>query len=213
MTENQRQFIEFALAHQALRFGTFTLKSGRNSPYFFNLGCFNSGASLRVLGEFYATCIQAAGIEFDMLFGPAYKGIPLVASISIAFSQLYHRDIPFCFNRKETKDHGEGGQLVGSALQGKVIIVDDVITAGTAINEVYPFLQQANAELAGIAIALNRQEKTNQGENAIANIEKKYETQVLSLIQFQDLLDYLQVDQKNHATLKLMQAYYQQFGC
>ena len=157
MQDYQREFIDFCLREDVLRFGEFTLKSGRTSPYFFNAGLFNSGSSLARLGEYYARALDQSEVEFDVLFGPAYKGIPLVTATAIAFANQHGRDLPWCFNRKEAKDHGEGGTLVGAPLAGRVLVVDDVITAGTAIREAVEIIESAGAELAGILIAVDRQ--------------------------------------------------------
>ncbi|EHM9244183.1 orotate phosphoribosyltransferase, partial [Salmonella enterica] len=154
MKPYQRQFIEFALNKQVLKFGEFTLKSGRQSPYFFNAGLFNTGRDLALLGRFYAEALVDSGIEFDLLFGPAYKGIPIATTAAVALAEHHDKDLPYCFNRKEAKDHGEGGNLVGSALQGRVMLVDDVITAGTAIRESMEIIQAHGATLAGVLISL-----------------------------------------------------------
>ncbi|MGL4626852.1 MAG: orotate phosphoribosyltransferase, partial [Plesiomonas shigelloides] len=159
MKAYQREFIEFALRKQVLRFGEFTLKSGRKSPYFFNAGLFNTGRDLAQLGRFYAAALNESGVEFDLLFGPAYKGIPIATTTAVALADHYDRDVPYCFNRKEAKTHGEGGNLVGSALQGRVMLVDDVITAGTAIRESMEIIAANQASLAGVMIALNRMER------------------------------------------------------
>ena len=159
MKPYQRQFIEFALNKQVLKFGEFTLKSGRKSPYFFNAGLFNTGRDLALLGRFYAEALVDSGIEFDLLFGPAYKGIPIATTTAVALAEHHDKDLPYCFNRKEAKDHGEGGNLVGSALQGRVMLVDDVITAGTAIRESMEIIQANGATLAGVLISLDRQER------------------------------------------------------
>ena len=159
MKPYQRQFIEFALSKQVLKFGEFTLKSGRKSPYFFNAGLFNTGRDLALLGRFYAEALVDSGIEFDLLFGPAYKGIPIATTTAVALAEHHDRDLPYCFNRKEAKTHGEGGNLVGSPLQGRVMLVDDVITAGTAIRESMEIIQAQGAQLAGVLISLDRQER------------------------------------------------------
>ena len=172
MQAYQREFIRFAIERGVLRFGEFTLKSGRTSPYFFNAGLFNSGSALAQLGRFYASAVIESGLDFDVIFGPAYKGIPLGAATAIALAEQHQRDLPWCFNRKEAKDHGEGGTLVGAPLTGRVLIVDDVITAGTAIREVMQIIRAQNAEAAGVLIALNRQER-GQGElSAIQEVER-----------------------------------------
>ncbi len=152
----QQEFIEFAISRQVLKFGSFTLKSGRTSPYFFNAGLFNTGGDLAKLGRFYAAALQDSGIEFDVLFGPAYKGIPIATTTAVALAEHHQRDVPYCFNRKEAKTHGEGGSLVGSALKGNIMLVDDVITAGTAIRESMQIIQAQGATLAGVLIALDR---------------------------------------------------------
>ena len=170
----QREFIEFALERQVLRFGEFTLKSGRISPYFFNAGLFNTGRDLARLGRFYATALVDSGIEHDLLFGPAYKGIPIATTTAVALYEHHDIDIPYCFNRKEKKQHGEGGSLVGSELKGRVMLVDDVITAGTAIRESMEIIQAHDASLAGVLIALDRQEKGKGELSAIQEVERDF---------------------------------------
>lgn len=187
----KQQFIEFCLKHEAIRFGEFTLKSGRVSPYFFNAGLFNTGETMAQLGKFYATAIKASGIEFDTLFGPAYKGIPLVITTTIALNEEYKINKPWCFNRKVSKDHGEGGSIVGAPLQGKVLIIDDVITAGTAVNESMTIIKEHNATLGGICIALNRQEKGQGKLSAICEIEQQHNVPVISIINLDDLIDHI----------------------
>ncbi|MGL5237233.1 MAG: orotate phosphoribosyltransferase [Plesiomonas shigelloides] len=192
MKAYQREFIEFALRKQVLRFGEFTLKSGRKSPYFFNAGLFNTGRDLAQLGRFYAAALNESGVEFDLLFGPAYKGIPIATTTAVALADHYDRDVPYCFNRKEAKTHGEGGNLVGSALQGRVMLVDDVITAGTAIRESMEIIAANQATLAGVMIALNRMER-GQGElSAIQEVERDYGCQVIAIITLNDLISYLE---------------------
>lgn len=192
MKAYQREFIEFALRKQVLRFGEFTLKSGRKSPYFFNAGLFNTGRDLAQLGRFYAAALNESGVEFDLLFGPAYKGIPIATTTAVALADHYDRDVPYCFNRKEAKTHGEGGNLVGSALQGRVMLVDDVITAGTAIRESMEIIAENQASLAGVMIALNRMER-GQGElSAIQEVERDYGCQVIAIITLNDLISYLE---------------------
>ncbi|MCX2533798.1 orotate phosphoribosyltransferase [Plesiomonas shigelloides] len=192
MKAYQREFIEFALRKQVLRFGEFTLKSGRKSPYFFNAGLFNTGRDLAQLGRFYAAALNESGVEFDLLFGPAYKGIPIATTTAVALADHYDRDVPYCFNRKEAKTHGEGGNLVGSALQGRVMLVDDVITAGTAIRESMEIIAANQASLAGVMIALNRMER-GQGElSAIQEVERDYGCQVIAIITLNDLISYLE---------------------
>ncbi|MGL4920847.1 MAG: orotate phosphoribosyltransferase [Plesiomonas shigelloides] len=192
MKAYQREFIEFALRKQVLRFGEFTLKSGRKSPYFFNAGLFNTGRDLAQLGRFYAAALNESGVEFDLLFGPAYKDIPIATTTAVALADHYDRDVPYCFNRKEAKTHGEGGNLVGSALQGRVMLVDDVITAGTAIRESMEIIAANQASLAGVMIALNRMER-GQGElSAIQEVERDYGCQVIAIITLNDLISYLE---------------------
>ncbi len=191
MRDYQREFIGFALRHGVLRFGNFTLKSGRQSPYFFNAGLFNTGKMLSELGRFYAEAIRASGVEFDVLFGPAYKGIPLAAATAVQLSDEFEIDTPWCFNRKEAKDHGEGGTLVGSALTGRVLIIDDVITAGTAIREVMTIIEQARAKAAGVIVALDRQEKGKGELSAIQEVERDFKVPVISIIKLEHLVEYL----------------------
>ncbi len=191
MQDYQQQFIEFALSKGVLKFGQFTLKSGRTSPYFFNAGLFNTGGDLAKLGQFYAQALQSASIDFDVLFGPAYKGIPIATTTAVALADKHGVDKPYCFNRKEAKTHGEGGNLVGSPLSGKIMLVDDVITAGTAIRESMQLIQANQAELAGVLIALDRQEK-GQGElSAIQEVERDFNTQVVSIVSLANLVEYL----------------------
>jgi orotate phosphoribosyltransferase len=192
MKDYQREFIEFALTKQVLRFGEFTLKSGRTSPYFFNAGLFNTGGDLARLGRFYAQALADSNIEFDLLFGPAYKGIPIATTTAVALADHHDMDIPYCFNRKEAKTHGEGGSLVGSPLQGKIMLVDDVITAGTAIRESMEIIKAHGAELSGVLIALDRQEK-GQGElSAIQEVERDFGTQVIAIVTLADVVTYLE---------------------
>ena len=200
MKAYQHDFIEFSLNTSVLRFGQFTLKSGRQSPYFFNSGLFNSGASLAQLGRFYAQRIVDSGLAFDVLFGPAYKGIPLASTTAIALADNYQIDIPYAFNRKEAKDHGEGGQLVGAPLTGKVLIIDDVISAGTSVGESVAMIRAAGAEPAGVVIALDRQERGKTDISAIAQVEADYGIPVISIICLADLLQYLdgQADLQPH---------------
>src|SRR5574337_2078112 len=189
MQDYQCEFLDFALRRGVLRFGEFTLKSGRQSPYFFNAGLFNSGAALAALGRFYAQAIVASGMRFDMLFGPAYKGIPLVAVTAAALAEHHGRDLPWCFNRKETKDHGEGGQLVGAPLAGRVLIVDDVITAGTAVRESLALIRAAGATPAGVLVALDRQER-GQGElSATQELAREHGVPVFAIVGLADLME------------------------
>ncbi|HVL01509.1 MAG TPA: orotate phosphoribosyltransferase [Dongiaceae bacterium] len=192
MKPYQRQFIEFALQLNVLRFGEFTLKSGRKSPYFFNAGLFNSGLALAKLGRFYADAIVDADVPFDVLFGPAYKGIPIAATTAVALAEHHGRDLPWCFNRKEAKDHGEGGNLVGAPLQGRVLIIDDVITAGTAIREVMDIIGKTPAKPAGVVVALDRQEKGKGDLSAIQEVEKEFGIPVLSIVNLKQLITFLE---------------------
>jgi orotate phosphoribosyltransferase len=194
MQEYQQKFIEFVIQHDILMFGDFTLKSGRQSPYFFNAGLFNTGSRLAFLAECYAAAIVRAKFSFDVLFGPAYKGIPLASATAAALYQLHGIDAPYCFNRKEAKQHGEGGMTVGAALKGRVLLIDDVITAGTAISEAAEFIQAAGAALAGIIVALDRQEKGKTELSTIQEIEQTCKTKVTSIINLQNIVDYLLAD-------------------
>ncbi|MDW7746600.1 orotate phosphoribosyltransferase [Halomonas sp.] len=192
MQDYQREFIEFAIEQGVLSFGEFTLKSGRVSPYFFNAGLFRTGSALARLGRFYARAIQASGLEVDVLFGPAYKGIPLAATTAVALADHHDRDLPYAFNRKEAKDHGEGGNIVGAALEGRVLIIDDVITAGTAIREVMGLIEGAGARAAGVLIALDRQERGRGETSAIQEVEAAYDMPVVSIVTLDLLLEYLE---------------------
>ncbi|GGQ00388.1 MULTISPECIES: orotate phosphoribosyltransferase [Shewanella] len=212
MKAYQREFIEFALARQVLRFGEFTLKSGRTSPYFFNAGLFNTGKDLARLGRFYAAALMDSGIEFDLLFGPAYKGIPIATTTAVALCDHHDVDIPYCFNRKEAKTHGEGGSLVGSELKGKVMLVDDVITAGTAIRESMEIINAHNAQLAGVLIALDRQEKGKGELSAIQEVERDFGCQIVSIIKLADLISYLSEKPGMEAELASVSAYREQYG-
>ncbi len=192
MQDYQREFIDLARRCEVLRFGSFTLKSGRQSPYFFNAGAFASGAALAVLGRCYAQRIVDEGLDFDVLLGPAYKGIPLAAATAVALASEHGIDVPFAYNRKEAKDHGEGGVLVGAPLTGRVLVIDDVITAGTAVAEVAAMVEGAGASLAGVVIGLNRQER-GQGElSAIQEIEARWGIPVLSIVCLDDLIAYIE---------------------
>lgn len=192
MQTYQEEFIEFAISNHVLCFGDFTLKSGRKSPYFFNTGLFSDGSSLARLGRFYARAIEASGLKFDMLFGPAYKGIPLASAVAIAYYDLFNRNLPFAFNRKEMKDHGEGGNISGAPLSGRILIVDDVITAGTSVNQVVKIINTAGAKAVGVIIAMDRLER-GQGEySATREIEQFHGLEVLSIITLDNLIEYLQ---------------------
>lgn len=212
MKDYQHAFIEFALETGVLRFGEFTLKSGRLSPYFFNSGLFNSGATLARLGRFYAQAISESDLDYDVLFGPAYKGIPLASTTVVALADQHNRDVPYVFNRKEKKDHGEGGQLVGAELQGKVLIIDDVISAGTSVGESVDIIRAAGAKPAGVIIALDRQER-GQGElSAIQQVEQTHGIPVVSIICLNDLLSYLQDNAELQQYLPSVKAYREQYG-
>jgi orotate phosphoribosyltransferase len=192
MKDYQREFIEFAIEKQVLRFGEFTLKSGRVSPYFFNAGMFKTGGDLARLGRFYAATLMDAKIDFDLVFGPAYKGIPIATTTTVALFDHHNIDVPYCFNRKEAKTHGEGGSLVGAELEGKIMLVDDVITAGTAIRESMEIIKAHGAQLSGVLIALDRQEK-GQGElSAIQEVERDFGTQVAAIVTLGDVVTYLE---------------------
>ena len=212
MQNYKTEFIRFALSRNVLRFGEFTLKSGRVSPYFFNAGLFNTGADLARLGEFYATALQAQKLNYDVIFGPAYKGIPIGTAVSIALFNRFGVDKPVCFNRKEAKDHGEGGNLIGSPLQGKVLLVDDVITAGTAIREAMEVISANQAELSAVLIALNRKERGKGELSAIQEVERDYQCEVLSIIDLDDLMDFIAQDDKYRLYLPVMQEYRQKYG-
>lgn len=191
LAEYQNEFIDFALDAGVLSFGEFTLKSGRVSPYFFNAGAFSSGNLLAKLGNFYASALKASNVPFDLLFGPAYKGIPLVSATAISLSNQYDMDVPYAFNRKEAKDHGEGGQIVGAELKGQVVIVDDVITAGTAVRETMDRLSETEATVTGILVAIDRQEKGTGELSAIQEVEKEYGVCVTSIVKLEHIIEYL----------------------
>ena len=212
MKAYQREFIEFALSKQVLKFGEFTLKSGRKSPYFFNAGLFNSGRDLAKLGRFYAAALMDAGISYDVLFGPAYKGIPIASATAVQLAEVHDQDVPWCFNRKEAKDHGEGGNLVGSPLQGRIMLVDDVITAGTAIRESMDIIKANGAALAGVLIALDRQEKGKGELSAIQEVERDYQAKVIAIITLGDLIRYLEEKPEMADALALVRAYRTQYG-
>ena len=212
MKDYQKEFIEFAIEKQVLKFGEFTLKSGRVSPYFFNAGLFNTGRDLARLGRFYAAALQDSAIEYDLLFGPAYKGIPIATTTAVALSNDYDLDLPYCFNRKEAKTHGEGGSLVGSELAGKVMLVDDVITAGTAIRESMDIINAHKAELAGVLIALDRQEKGKAELSAIQEVERDYDAKVISIVTLADVVTYLKTLPEMQQHLASVEAYREQYG-
>ncbi|PKG56767.1 orotate phosphoribosyltransferase [Shewanella sp. Choline-02u-19] len=212
MKAYQREFIEFALERKVLRFGEFTLKSGRTSPYFFNAGLFNTGRDLARLGRFYATALVDSAIEYDLLFGPAYKGIPIATTTAVALCDHHDIDMPYCFNRKEKKQHGEGGSLVGSELKGRVMLVDDVITAGTAIRESMEIIAAHNAKLAGVLIALDRQEKGKGELSAIQEVERDFGCEIVSIIKLEDLINYLSEKTGMETELASVSAYRDQYG-
>lgn len=212
MQAYQREFIKFALERGVLRFGEFTLKSGRVSPYFFNAGLFDSGLALAKLGRFYAQALVDSGLSYDVVFGPAYKGIPLAATTAVALAEHHQRDTPWCFNRKEAKDHGEGGTLVGAPLAGKVIIVDDVITAGTAIREVMHIINNQGAQAAGVLIALDRQERGTGALSAIQEVERDFNMPVISIVSLQQVLEYLAESAELKQYLPAVERYREDYG-
>lgn len=212
MQTYQRHFIDFLLKHKALSFGKFTLKSGRISPYFFNLGTFNTGGALAKLGEFYAQTIEQANLKYDMLFGPAYKGIPLVCTTSIALCQQFQKDLPYCFNRKEAKDHGEKGNLVGAPLHGRVILIDDVITAGTAVRETMSIIRGTDAQLAGIVIAFDRQERGKGQQSAIEEAQQQYQVPIVSIVTLSDVIQYLNKHDTLSQHISAIEQYREEYG-
>lgn len=212
MQAYQREFIQFAIDKGVLRFGEFTLKSGRTSPYFFNAGLFNTGEALAKLGRFYAAAIENSDIKYDIMLGPAYKGIPLATTTVVALANDYGKNVPYVFNRKEAKDHGEGGNLVGAPLEGRVLIIDDVITAGTAIREVMSIIEQAGATPAATVIALNRMERGTGKLSAIQEVERDYGMQVISIISLDDLVEYLEELGDRATELAAIKAYREEFG-
>jgi orotate phosphoribosyltransferase len=212
MDRFRQEFIAFALAEGVLRFGEFTLKSGRRSPYFFNSGLFNHGASLARLGEFYAAAVLAAGIRFDMLFGPAYKGIPLATALAIALARDHGRSLPCSYNRKEAKDHGEGGVIMGAPLSGRVLVVDDVITAGTSVRESVALIRAAGAEPAGVVIAVDRQERGLHGPSAVQEAEQAHGLRVISIVTLDDLIRYLEGAGGLQAELAAVRRYRAEYG-
>lgn len=212
MQDYQREFLEFSLQQGVLCFGEFKLKSGRVSPYFFNAGLFNSGDSLSKLGRYYAQSIVDSGLQFDVLFGPAYKGIPLAAVTAVALADRHNRDVPYCFNRKEAKDHGEGGSLIGAPLEGRVLIIDDVITAGTAIREAVDIIQANGANAVGVAIALDRMEKGQGERSAIQEVEADYDLQVINIANLELLIEYIQQSGQYADYLPAMRIYSETYG-
>ncbi|CAG18638.1 orotate phosphoribosyltransferase [Photobacterium profundum] len=212
MKAYQRQFIEFALEKGVLKFGEFTLKSGRVSPYFFNAGLFNTGRDLARLGRFYAEALVDAGIDYDVLFGPAYKGIPIATTTAVALADHHDIDMPYCFNRKEVKTHGEGGSLVGSDLEGRIMLVDDVITAGTAIRESMEIIKANGADLAGVLVAIDRQEKGKGELSAIQEVERDFGCAVISIVSLGDVVTYLSEQDGMDAHLAAVKSYRAEYG-
>lgn len=212
MDSFKKQFIELALQAKVLKFGEFTLKSGRKSPYFFNAGLFYEGEQLAQLGYYYAAKLQQSKITFDGLFGPAYKGIPLVCATAMQLAAAFEQNKPYTFNRKEAKDHGEGGNFVGAPLKGDIIIVDDVITAGTAFRDSVELIRGQGARVAGVIIALNRQERGQGKISTIAEIEKNHQIPVLSIINLDDLVDYMKKSKNTAAYLPAIEAYREEYG-
>ena len=211
MQPYQQQFIELAIHQKALCFGEYTLKSGRKSPYFFNAGLFFSGAALATLGRCYANAIIESGVEFDVILGPAYKGIPLAAATACALATHFDRDVPYAYNRKEAKDHGEGGVMVGAPLQGRVLIIDDVITAGTAVREVMTMIEVAGAKAAAVVIGLNRQERGKAEKSAIQEVEDDYNVPVVSIVNLQQIIQYLR-EVNRDVEVEKIEDYYRQYG-
>lgn len=212
MESYKREFLDFAVNIEVLRFGEFTLKSGRTSPYFFNSGLFNSGISLGKLGRYYAQAIESSSIEFDMIYGPAYKGIPLAAATAIALADHHNRDIPYAFNRKEAKDHGEGGTTVGAPLKGKILIIDDVISAGTSARESVEVIAAQGAQVAGMVIALDRQERGQGERSAVQEVEKTQNIKVASIVTLSDLVEYLEDKEDSLGKLNSIRNYRQRYG-
>ncbi len=211
MLDYQKEFIQYAIDCGVLKFGEFKLKSGRTSPYFFNTGLFNTGAMLGKLGQFYAQTLIESKLSIDMLYGPAYKGIPLVSTASIAYSQ-FKQDIPYAFNRKEAKDHGEGGIIVGTPLQGKVLILDDVITAGTSVRESVEIIKQMNATPAGVLIALDRQEKGVNEKSAVQEVSEQFNIPVISIVSLTQIIDFLELNGDYNGHLEIIKTYRVQYG-
>lgn len=212
MLPYQDEFISFAINQGVLKFGDFVLKSGRRSPWFFNTGLFNSGKALARLGHYYGEAIVGGRLEFDILFGPAYKGIPLVAATAIALSNDHGRDTPYVFNRKESKDHGEGGLLVGAELTGRALIIDDVITAGTAIREAMTIIENSSAKLAGVVIAVDREERGQAGISAIQEIEQTYGISVTSIVKFSHIIAYMERHEFTRDSIDAMRKYHKNYG-
>lgn len=212
MLPYQKEFIEFAIRHHVLRFGEFTLKSGRLSPYFFNTGLFNSGASIARLGRYYAETVVRAGLPFDMVFGPAYKGVPLAVATTIALAELHGRDLPYAFNRKEAKDHGEGGMTVGAPLAGRVLIVDDVISAGLSVGESIALIRAAGAEPAAVVVALDRRERSQGTLSAIQEVAQRHGIPVLSIISLDDIVACLGEMPDMEPAVRAIRGYRERYG-
>ena len=212
MKAYQREFIEFAIEREVLRFGSFTLKSGRQSPYYFNFGLFNTGSALAKLGQYFAQALVDSGVECDVILGPAYKGIPLATTMAVALSEQHGIDMPYSFNRKEAKAHGEGGSIVGAELKGRVAIVDDVITAGTAIREVMSLIKAHDANPVATFIAIDRMEKGQSNLSAIQEVERDYNLKVVSIISFNEVLEFLQESGNKQEEVTAMLQYRQDFG-
>ena len=212
MQKYQKEFLDFAIDVGVLRFGEFTLKSGRISPYFFNSGLFNTGESLARLGRYYAQAILNSGIQFDVIYGPAYKGIPLASSLAIALADHHNIDVPYCFNRKEAKDHGEGGIIVGAELRGRVLIIDDVISAGTSIRESVDIINSAGAKPVGVVIALDRQERGKGATSAIQEVERDFGLKVANIVCLENLIEYLQTNTDQTTHLDAIQQYRDSYG-
>lgn len=212
MKDYQKAFFDFAIDQNVLRFGEFTLKSGRVSPYFFNFGLFQTGSALSQLGKFYAQAIVDSGVEFDMLFGPAYKGIPLVSVTALALYEQHGRDYPYAYNRKEAKDHGEGGTIVGAPLAGKVLILDDLITAGTAIREAAAIVTQQGAEVGGVCICMDRQERGKGTQSAVQEVQADFGVPVLSIAGLSEVISYMRDSQADAEVLAAIEAYRAEYG-
>lgn len=212
MHDYQREFIEFALEHDVLRFGTFTLKSGRTSPYFFNAAAVDTGAGLAALGRFYAAAIVEDGLDADVILGPAYKGIPIAAATAVQLAEVHGRDVPWCFNRKEAKDHGEGGLVVGAPLTGRVLVVDDVITAGTALREVVEIVKDEGAEVAAVVVAIDRQERGTGDVSAVQQVEQELGISVRAIVTLDDVVTYLEETGLHAEHLDVVRAYRSEHG-